>query len=121
MAQRKRKEAAYNIIGCPAATKKQAKAWLQRVRRDNLPKPNSSYVCCVHFTPDCYETDYKASFGIKCLKRLKPGSIPSVFQFPTAKPDAPPQRQLPLKRKLMEEKIMKREVRTIIHVACNLF
>ena len=35
------------------------RTWLRRVRRDNLPKANSCYVCSVHFTPDCFEGSLK--------------------------------------------------------------
>ena len=37
------------------------RAWLGRVRRENLPNANSCYVCSVHFTPDCFEGSLKAA------------------------------------------------------------
>ena len=47
------------------------RAWLGRVRRENLPKANSCYVCSVHFTPDCFEGSLKELFGMKGKKALK--------------------------------------------------
>ena len=41
------------------------RAWLGRVRRENLPKANSCYVCRVHFTPDCFEGSLKELFGMR--------------------------------------------------------
>ncbi|XP_046856134.1 THAP domain-containing protein 1-like [Xenia sp. Carnegie-2017] len=55
--------------------------WLSRVRRENLPKANSCYVCSAHFTPDCFQNSLKELFNMKAKKTLKPGSLPSIFPF----------------------------------------
>ena len=36
------------------------RAWLARIKSDNLPPLDYSYVCSDHFTPDCFENDLKA-------------------------------------------------------------
>jgi len=58
------------------------KAWLARIRRDNLPLQNC-YVCSEHFTDDCFETDLKAQLmpELKVKRRLKRDAIPSVCSF----------------------------------------
>ena len=78
------------------------KMWLGRIRRDNLPKPNSCYVCSAHFMPDCFEGSLKDLFGMKAKKALKPGSVPSIFPFLKRKPEreSSSKRQ---KRKAMQE------------------
>ena len=50
------------------------KTWLRRIRRDNLPKWSSCYVCSSHFTQDCFESSLKGLFGMKARTILKPGS-----------------------------------------------
>ena len=82
------------------------RAWLGRVRRENLPKANSCYVCSVHFTPDCFEGSLKELFGMKGKKALKPGSVPSIFPFSQRKP----KRESSYKRAQIKEKIAKDQV-----------
>ena len=56
------------------------KAWLARIRRDNLPPLQNCYVCSEHFTDDCFESDLKAQLPeLKVKRRLKRDAIPSVF------------------------------------------
>ena len=59
------------------------KAWLARIRRDNLPPLQNCYVCSEHFTDDCFESDLKAQLmpELKVKGRLKRDAIPSVFSF----------------------------------------
>ena len=59
------------------------KAWLARIRRDNLPPLQNCYVCSEHFTDDCFEADLKAQLmsELKVKRRLKRDAIPSVFSF----------------------------------------
>ena len=82
------------------------RTWLRRVRRENLPKPNSCYVCSAHFTPDCFELSLKEMFGIKCTKALKPGRVPSIFPFSSHKPEC----VLSHKRPQIKEKIAQVQV-----------
>ena len=81
------------------------RAWLGRVRRENLPKANSCYVCSVHFTPDCFEGSLKELLYEK-QKALKPGSVPSIFPFSQRKP----KRESSYKRAQIKEKIAKDQV-----------
>lgn len=66
------------------------KAWLARIRRDNLPPLQNCYVCSEHFTEDCFETDLKAQLipEQKVKKRLKCDAVPSVFSFGPAEAKA---------------------------------
>ena len=59
------------------------KAWLARIRRENLPPLQNCYVCSEHFTDDCFETDLKAQLmpELRVKRRLKRDAIPSVFSF----------------------------------------
>ena len=38
-----------------------------------------------HFTEDCFEVDsvFASQFGMKKRRRLKPGSVPSIFHQPS--------------------------------------
>ena len=84
------------------------KTWLRRIRRDNLPKANSCYVCSAHFAAECFEGSLKELFGMKTKKTLKAGSVPSIFPFVHRKPE----RQSSQKREKIREKIRRVEVRT---------
>lgn len=59
------------------------RVWLARIRRDNLPPLEYSYVCSEHFTPDCFENDLKAKLmpKTKFKRGILPGSVPSLFPF----------------------------------------
>jgi len=56
-----------------------SKLWLTKTRRKNPAKRDSSYVCSVHFMPDCFQTSLKHLCGQQNKKTLKPGSIPTIF------------------------------------------
>lgn len=86
------------------------KIWLARVRRDNIPKPNSCYVCSDHFTPDCFSTSLKEIFGMKSKKILKPSSVPSIFPFLNRKPE----RKMSHRREQMRDRIARHEVNRIL-------
>lgn len=59
------------------------RAWLARIRRDNLPPLEYCYVCSDHFTPDCFESDLKAQLmpDAKFKQKIKPDAVPSLFPF----------------------------------------
>lgn len=59
------------------------KAWLARIRRDNLPPLQNCYVCSEHFTGDCFERDLKAKLlpEQKVKRSLKRDAVPSLFSF----------------------------------------
>ena len=55
------------------------KAWIARLRRDNLPPLDNCYVCSDHFTEDCFEKNFVVELtGQKIKRRLK---LPSLFSF----------------------------------------
>ena len=59
------------------------KAWLARIRRDNLPSLQNCYGCSQHFAAYCFERDLKAQLmpELKVKRRLKRDAIPSVSSF----------------------------------------
>jgi hypothetical protein len=54
--------------------------WLRNIRRDNPRKLNNSFVCSVHFTPDCFIPATEIC-GRKKPKMLKPTAIPTLFEY----------------------------------------
>lgn len=67
--------------------KQRRKAWLDRIRRSNMPQVQYSYVCSDHFLPSCFELDHRSKLTTqKCKRRLKEDAIPSEFKYsPEAK------------------------------------
>ena len=67
--------------------KQRRKAWLDRIRRSNMPQVQYSYVCSDHFLPSCFELDLRSQITTqKCKRRLKEDAIPSEFKYsPEAK------------------------------------
>ena len=63
------------------------KAWLDRIKRVNMPPLENCYVCSDHFLTSCFEIDFRSRLtGKKFRKYLKDDAIPSVFKFgPEAK------------------------------------
>ena len=57
--------------------------WLRNLRRTNPRDRGHTYVCCAHFTPDCFEANTGLIPGFKNRKTLKPMAIPTIFSFPT--------------------------------------
>ena len=59
------------------------KAWIARLRRDNLPPPENCYVCSDHFTEDCFTSNLKRELvpGQSMKRRLNRDAIPSLFSF----------------------------------------
>ena len=88
------------------------RTWLRRIRRENLPKGNSCYVCSAHFTPDSFEVSLKESFGMKAINNLKPGSVSSLFPFMSRKPERKLSQKRLQKRDIIREKKAKDEVRS---------
>ena len=78
------KDVGYHVFPKDPTTRK---AWISRIRRENLRDPESGCVCSKHFTRDCYETNLMEELtGQKIRRKLKEGSVPSVFPFgPTPK------------------------------------
>ena len=58
------------------------KAWLDRVRRVDMPPLENSHVCSEHFLPSCFEIDFRAQLmGEKVRKHLRDDAIPSLFKY----------------------------------------
>ena len=58
------------------------KAWLERIRRNNMPPLENCYVCSEHFSAESFEVNLRAQItGSKCKRRLKEDAIPSEFCF----------------------------------------
>ena len=58
------------------------KAWLDRIRRTNLPPLENCHVCSEHFLPSCFDPDLRAqSTGQTGKRSLKGDAIPSVFKY----------------------------------------
>lgn len=57
--------------------------WEKQVRktRAQWKATEHSYLCSEHFTDDCFKVDstLASKFGISKRRRLKPGSIPTIF------------------------------------------
>lgn len=62
--------------------KQRRKAWLDRIRRSNMPQVQYSYVCSDHFLPSCYELNLRSQITTqKCKRRLKEDAIPSELSI----------------------------------------
>lgn len=81
------------------------KAWIARVRRENLPPAENCYVCSEHFTEDCFESNLKAQFlvGEKTKRRLKRDAVPAVFSFGPRPKQSRLTSEKRAKRRLQEE------------------
>ena len=56
------------------------KAWLERIRRTNMPPLENCYVCSEHFSAESFEVNLRAQItGVKCKRRLKEDAVPSEF------------------------------------------
>jgi len=61
------------------------KAWISRLRRENLPPSKYCYVCSEHFEKECFELDLVEQLtGEKRKKKLKADALPSIFNFSTS-------------------------------------
>ena len=58
--------------------------WLRNIKRDNPRKPEHSFVCSVHFEPECFEPAMEIC-GRKKPKTLKSSAVPTLFAFTKAK------------------------------------
>jgi len=66
------------------------KSWIARVKRDNMPPLENTYVCSEHFTEDCFDSLKESLLPNEKLKRrLKLDAVPSVF--PHSNPKRPRQ------------------------------
>ena len=65
------------------------KAWLERMRRTNVPPLENCFCCSEHFSAESFEVNLRSQItGVKCKRRLKEDAIPSEFCFrpPTKMP-----------------------------------
>ena len=67
----------------PQDDPQRTKAWLERIRRKNMPPLENCYVCSDHFQPSCFKTDLRAQLltGEKPKMSLKDDAIPSLFSM----------------------------------------
>ena len=91
------------------------RTWLRQIRRENLPKTNSCYVCSTHFTSDCFETCFKEMFGMQTKRPFKPGNVPSIFPFLSRKQGG----EISSKRKQILEEIAREEVSIKIYITAD--
>ena len=77
------------------------KAWIGRIKRENLPNLKNCYVCSDHFESTCFEVNLMEQLtGMKRKRRLKKNAVPSVFTFsnPPAKRRATTENRLKCKQ-----------------------
>lgn len=61
------------------------KAWIARLRRENLPPLKNCYVCSEHFEADCFVPDMVEQLtGNRNRRKLKADAVPSIFNFATS-------------------------------------
>ena len=54
--------------------------WMRKIRRKNPRKISNSFVCSVHFTPECFDPATEIC-GRKKPITLKSSAIPTLFTF----------------------------------------
>ena len=79
----------------PLNNEELCKKWIVATKRDNVVPTMASYICSKHFTTD----DYRFSDS----KKVKEGSIPSVFNFPEHLQSSSSKRKLPATRITMHK------------------
>jgi len=87
----------------PLRNKELLKKWIIAVRRKSWKPTNASFLCSKHFTPDCFY--YSPSQFVQLngqRRKLRPDSVPSVFQFPKHLQNSNKKRRPPLKRKTVD-------------------
>ena len=58
------------------------KAWLERIRRINMPPLQYSYVCSDRFSASCYQSNLQSKITGQRYKRwLKEDAVPSIFDY----------------------------------------
>ena len=57
-----------------------AKVGLRNIRRENQRNRSNSFICSVHFTPDCFDAATEIC-GRKKPRTLKSSTIPTLFAF----------------------------------------
>lgn len=72
----------HKIPLCPTIQK----AWITKIKRENLPPLKNCYVCSEHFEEACFEVDLMSQLtGVKRKRKLKKDAIPSLFSFSTSR------------------------------------
>lgn len=100
----------------PAKSKEsyeQCRMWIRAIGTDKFNHKKYKYhrdrvVCEQHFTSECFLDDMKARLmGTKPRKRLKPGSVPTIFSFgPNLEPKLPSRSELRIQAKERREVIL---------------
>ena len=92
------------------------KAWLDRVRRVDMPPLENSHVCSEHFLPSCFEIDFRAQLmGEKVRKHLRDDAIPSLFKY------GPEPQKARLSSESRLQKQNHKQVSTVTHANFHLY
>ena len=74
--------------------------WIIAVRRKSWKPTNASFLCSKHFTPDCFYSSPSQFIQVNGQRRkLRPNSVPHLFEFPKHLQNIDKKRRSPLKRK----------------------
>ena len=90
----------YHEIPSEATTQK---AWIERIRRQNLPSLKNCYVCSTHFANDCFEFRTQLT-GETSFRRLKESAVPSIFAFNKPKAN---------KRRASENRLQRKKIKEV--------
>ena len=75
------------------------KKWIIAVRRKTWKPTNASFLCSKHFTPECFYDSPSQFVQVNGQRRkLKPNSVPSLFDFPKHLQNNKKKRRSPVKR-----------------------
>ena len=93
------------------------KAWLDRIRRTNLPPLENCHVCGEHFLPSCFEPDDLRTqlTGQKGKRSLKADTVPSVFKYS----HSPEEKKPRLSSKCRRERQRHEEVSLSLITCCS--
>ena len=81
------------------------KAWLDRIRRTNLPPLENCHVCSEHFLPSCFEPDLRAQLTGQTGKRsLRADAIPSIFKYSHSPEEKIPRLSVSSERRLARQR-----------------
>ena len=95
----KTKSVSYHKIPTDQALQK---AWIARIKRENLPPVKNCYVCSEHFEDSCFEVNLMEKLsGMKRKRKLKSDAVPSIFNFSSS--------TKPAKRRATSENRIKRK------------
>ena len=87
------------LLRFPLRNTELLKKWIIAVRRKTWKPTNASFLCSKHFTPECFYDSPSQFVQVNGQRRkLKPTSVPSLFDFPKHLQNNKKKRQSPVKR-----------------------